>query len=127
MSFGRFQASGNGDGLTLSRPGISLTLDGVRPSGPGVPAEVIVGIRPEHTHIWREGDGLLGPIGGRAEFVEMLGREALVGVVAADDLRFTVRAEADSPLRPGDRVDFGLEPGRVHLFDPETERALSVA
>ena len=46
----------------------------------GVPAEVTLGIRPEHAHLWRDGDGLMGPIEGRTEFVEMLGRETLIGV-----------------------------------------------
>jgi hypothetical protein len=28
--------------------------------------------------------------------------------------------------KPGERVRFGLEPGHLHLFDAETERALAV-
>jgi hypothetical protein len=39
---------------------------------------------------------------------------------------FTVLAEPDAAARPGDRIRFGLEPGRLHLFDPESERALSI-
>jgi len=123
MSFASVQATRNGDALTLSRGELSLTLGAARL--PGVPAEVIVGVRPEHTHLWREGEGLLGPIAGRTEFVELLGRETLVGVVTAADLHFTVLAEADATAKPGEQVRFGLEPGRLHLFDRETERALS--
>jgi len=123
MSFASVQATRNGDALTLSRGELSLTLGAARL--PGVPAEVIVGVRPEHTHLWREGEGLLGPIAGRTEFVELLGRETLVGVVTAGDLRFTVLAEADATAKPGEQVRFGLEPGRLHLFDRETKRALS--
>jgi ABC-type sugar transport system ATPase subunit len=126
MSFARFRAAREGDALTLSGAGISLPLRAARSGADGAPSEVIVGIRPEHTHVWSDADGLAGPIVGRAEFVEMLGRETLIGVVAADDLRFTVHAEADSPVRPGDRVEFGLESRHVHLFDPSTERALPI-
>jgi hypothetical protein len=42
--------------------------------------EVIVGVRPEHAHLWVDGNGLDGPIAGRAEYVEMLGREMLTGL-----------------------------------------------
>jgi ABC-type sugar transport system ATPase subunit len=126
MSFATFSAGRNRDSLTLSRAGLSLTLPPTRGFPDGVPADVIVGIRPEHAHVWRETEGLLGPITGRAEFVEMLGRETLIGVTAAEDLRFTIRADADSAVRPGDDVRFGFEAGRLHLFDVATRRALFV-
>ena len=74
----------------------------------------------------RDGDGLLGPIAGRVEFVEMLGRETLIGVVTAEDLRFTVLADADTPVKPGEQVRFGLEPGRLYLFDVASEHALGL-
>jgi multiple sugar transport system ATP-binding protein len=107
----------------LSRGELSISL----PSAPaGVPSEVIAGIRPEHCHLWQDGQGLLGPVSGRTEFVELLGRETLIGVEAAEDLHFTVLAEPDAAAKPGDPVRFGVEPGRLHLFDTETERALSI-
>ena len=56
----------------------------------------------------------------------MLGRETLIGVVTAGDLRFTVLAEADASVRPSEQVRFGLEPGRLHLFDVTTQRALGI-
>ena len=124
MSFATVQAIRSGDALTLLRGELSLELEPARvPSG--VPPEVIVGIRPEHAHLWRDGEGLLGPIAGRTAFVELLGRETLIGVETAGDLHFTVLAEPDATSRPGDRIRFGLEPGRLHLFDSRTERALS--
>jgi ABC-type sugar transport system ATPase subunit len=123
MSFANVQATRNGDALTLSRGELSLTLQTAHLTG--VPSEVIVGIRPEHCHLWREGEGLLGPIVGSTEFVELLGRETLVGVVTEGDLHFTVLAAADATAKASEQVRFGLEPGNVHLFDPETEQALS--
>jgi hypothetical protein len=33
-------------------------------------------------------------------------------------------APADVELAPGDSAMFGIEPGRLYLFDPETETAL---
>jgi ABC-type sugar transport system ATPase subunit len=126
MSFATLRAERRGEAMILSRGELSLTLDGAGPAGGDVPAEVIVGVRPEHTRLWREGDGMLGPIAGRAEFVEMLGRETLIGVVTAGDQRFTVHAEADATVKPGEEVRFGLEPGRLYLFDVTTQGALGV-
>ena len=82
MSFATVRATRNGDALTLSRGELSLTLPSARLPD-GVPAEVVVGIRPEHCHLWRDGRGLVGPIAGRTQFVEMLGRETLIGVETA--------------------------------------------
>jgi ABC-type sugar transport system ATPase subunit len=124
MSLATVRATRKGGSLTLSRADVSFTLEAPHPTG--VPAEVIVGVRPEHARLWREGDGLAGPIAGRAEFVEMLGRETLIGVVTAGELRFTVLAGPDASVNPGEQVRFGLEPGHLHLFDVETTKALSI-
>jgi hypothetical protein len=37
-----------------------------------------------------------------------------------------VRADPDATVKPGDAVTFGLERGRLHLFDVGTERALAI-
>lgn len=126
MSFATVRAIRNSDTLTLSRGELSLALDAAHLPAGHVPDEVIVGVRPEHTRLWSEGEGLLGPIGGRAEFVEMLGCETLIGVVTAGDLRFTVHAEADASVKPGEQVRFGLEPGRLYLFDVSSQQALGL-
>ena len=126
MSFAIMRAAGSNGTLTLSRGLLSLSVDAVHLPAERVPDEVIVGVRPEHARLWSDGYGLLGPIAGRAEFVEMLGRETLIGVVTAEDLRFTVLADADAPVKPGDQVRFGLEPGRLYLFDVASERTLGL-
>jgi ABC-type sugar transport system ATPase subunit len=92
----------------------------------GVPPEVILGIRPEHAHVWNDGAGLVGPIDGRVEYVEMLGRETLIGLVTADDQRFTLLDEANTAAKPGEGIRFGIEPGRLYLFDVSNERALGL-
>jgi ABC-type sugar transport system ATPase subunit len=67
-----------------------------------------------------------GDIRGRAEYVEMLGRETLIGVATGGDLRFAVLADPDVTVKPGTAVRFGLEPGRLHLFDASTSQALGI-
>jgi ABC-type sugar transport system ATPase subunit len=125
MSVASVQAARDGDGLTLSRGELSLRIPSARVAD-GVPSEVIMGLRPEHCRLWRDGEGLLGPVAGRTEFVELLGRETLIGVRTGGDLRFSVLAEPDASVRPGDEVRFGVEPGRLHLFDTQTQRAIAV-
>ena len=119
MTFATLGASREGDQLLLRRGDLSLTLPASHLPADHVPAEVIVGIRPEHTGLWHDGDG-------RVEYVEMLGRETLIGLVTGGDQHFTVLADADSPLKPEEQASFGFEPGRLYLFDPETQRALGV-
>jgi len=125
MSFASLDAGRNGTGMVLSRGELSLSLPAASlPSG--VPAEVIVGVRPEHARLWSESDRLVGSIAGRVEYVEMLGRETLIGIVTAGDQRFAALAEADTAAKPGENVRFGVEPGRLHVFDVTTEQALGI-
>ena len=109
----------------LTRAGSAVGL----PAGPGVPAgvpsEVIVGIRPEHARLWHDGVGLVGPIEGRAEYVEMAGRETFIGVETLGDAHLTLLAEPDATVRQGEPVRFGFEPGRLYLFDTETQQAIA--
>jgi ABC-type sugar transport system ATPase subunit len=123
MSFARMQAERDDGEVTLSNGDVRLRL----PAPPSLRAgggPVIVGIRPEHGHLWDDELRLLGPIPATVEYLEMLGRETLVGVAAAEDLRFVVHAEPDVRVQVGDRVRCGIEPGRAYVFDPETEEAL---
>jgi ABC-type sugar transport system ATPase subunit len=124
MSFATVAASREGDEVRLTRGELAFTV--AAPAGP-VPAEVTIGVRPEHAHLWRDGGGLRGPVDGSVAFVEMLGREALIGVDAGGDSRFSVFADADVQAGLGDRVRFGIEPGRTYLFEPSTTQAIGVA
>jgi multiple sugar transport system ATP-binding protein len=125
MTFTTLDATRNGGRVTLSRGHMSLSVDPVGATGT-IPSEVMIGIRPEHAHVWRDGGDLMGPVEGTVTFVEMLGREALLGVSVDDDQRFTVFADADAQTTIGDRISFGVERRRLYLFDPETQNALGV-
>jgi ABC-type sugar transport system ATPase subunit len=126
MSFATMDVHRNGSSLTLSRGDVSLTVATDTAGATTLPPEVVVGIRPEHARLWDDGEKLVGPIAGRADYVEMLGRETLIGVSARADLRYTVFAPADASVRPGDAVRFGLEPRRLYLFHVDTQQALTV-
>jgi multiple sugar transport system ATP-binding protein len=120
MGFARVQTERSGDSLTLRDGELSVTLDHAR----DVPPEVIVGVRPEHARLWNDDERLVGPIDATVEYVEMLGRETLVGVLAGADHRFAMIAPAETTAKPGDRIRFGVDAGRLFLFDVATERAL---
>ena len=122
MSFATLEASRDGATVTLRKGELSLSVPA---NGAALPGEVVVGIRPEHAHTWGGDAGLVGPIDGRATFVEMLGRETLIGVETAGE-RFTVLADADSRVVPGDAVRFGVEPKKLFLFDPSTSKAIAI-
>jgi ABC-type sugar transport system ATPase subunit len=89
-----------------------------------LPNEVLVGIRPEHALPWEADRGLLGPMQGRVEYIEALGRETFVGVAVSKDLRFVLQLEGTNTVRIGEDVEFGLEPGKLHVFDRSTGVAI---
>jgi multiple sugar transport system ATP-binding protein len=124
MSFATLGATRDGTRLDLRKGQLTFSVEPV--SLPELPAEVTVGIRPEHTRLWVADDGLVGPIAGRASFVEMLGRETLIGVDTGDGEHFAVLADADVRINPGDAVRFGVEPNRIYLFDPASSAALAI-
>ena len=90
-----------------------------------LPGEVVVGVRPEHTHPWDGDAGLVGPIDGRVEFAESLGRETLVGVLAPGESRFVVAIDGLAHVEPGSTLTFGLRRGWLYLFDAADGRALT--
>jgi multiple sugar transport system ATP-binding protein len=109
--------------------GQRLVLPGEVPAAPG---EVVVGIRPEAVHLG-------GDLSMEVVLVEALGSDLLVHfrtdaprVTVSDafdgeedaglESRFTARLAPDLRVEVGDRLRLGVS--RLHLFDPETGRAL---
>jgi ABC-type sugar transport system ATPase subunit len=91
---------------------------------PDLPSRIVLGVRPEHARLWQEGAGLVGPIDGRVDYAESLGRETLVGVTAPGDAQFVVTVDGLMPVEPRTSLRFGLRPGWLYVFDATDERAL---
>jgi ABC-type sugar transport system ATPase subunit len=91
---------------------------------PELPSDLVVGVRPEHARPWDGDAGLLGPIDGRVEYAESLGRETLVGVTAPGGARFVVSIDGLVQAEPGSSLRFGLRPGWLYVFDARDQRAL---
>ena len=90
-----------------------------------LPADVVLGVRPECCLPWSEGRGLIGPFEARVEYAEALGRETFIGVEAADGARFVIEADGNVRVAIGGTVQFGLAPGGLHLFDAATNTAIA--
>jgi multiple sugar transport system ATP-binding protein len=126
--------------VLTTRPGLKAY------SGRGV----VVGIRPEDLPIARTEGTTVAPavFEGTVELVEALGSEQLVhftsdahqvevGGTKDDDAEGlnegtlaksgegVARVDARAQLTTGGRVRFGLEPSRIHFFDPATGQAIA--
>jgi ABC-type sugar transport system ATPase subunit len=120
MSLTRVGAERHDGRTRLVLGDLRLDLDG----DPDLPAEIVVGIRPEHARRWEDAAGLVGPIDGRVDYAESLGRETLVGVTAPGDARFVVTIDGLVQAEPGSSLRFGLRPGWLYVFDAADRRAL---
>jgi ABC-type sugar transport system ATPase subunit len=86
---------------------------------------VTVGVRPHDFTI--AGDASAAAATLKVELVEALGFEALAyGWLRASGPRLVVRLEAADAkrVRPGDQLPLAVDPSRVHLFDPQSGKAL---
>ncbi len=102
--------------------------------GGWVDDEVVVGIRPECLYL-----DAMGPFDLEVVLVEALGSDLLVhlatdapSVTVAEvfdgeevlETRLTARLAPDVHARVGERLRLGVDPARLHVFDPETGNAL---
>jgi ABC-type sugar transport system ATPase subunit len=108
----------------IGSPAMSFVPAGELPGiSPAPPGDLLVGVRPEHARPWVEDAGLIGPLEGVVEYAEALGRETFLGVRRDGGPRLVVCVDGRSGARPGDRVAYGLVPGGLRYFDPETGAA----
>jgi ABC-type sugar transport system ATPase subunit len=121
MSFAAVEVERDGDGVRLHREGLDLRV-AAAPVAPG--GAVTLGVRPEHARPWADGSGLLGPLSGRVEYIEALGRETFVGVRHDEATRLVLCVDGRSDAQPGDTVTYGLVPEGLRYFDDETGRAV---
>jgi multiple sugar transport system ATP-binding protein len=129
MNFLEGRVSVNGGTPTLKLAGLDLVLTGragaiARQRGDG--ADIVIGIRPEHFELASgTGDATLR-FPAAVDVVEFLGNDELIHTtVAGGDVVAIVRA--DRHLQVGDQVELAVPEGRVYVFDPQSEAALSPA
>ena len=111
------------DGQYLAvNPDMRLVVDPDRGSRAAGRGRVIMGIRPEHITLARDGE----PAHLEAEvyLVEPLGRDDLINARVGKETHLHFLADPALKLRIGDRVPLRVDTSRVQFFDPETERSL---
>ena len=78
---------------------------------------VIAGIRPEHFAIG-------GSIQATVDLVEPIGHESIVYATAGSEKLVAIFDPHDAP-HAGDTIALGIDANRIHLFDAESESAIS--
>ncbi len=95
------------------------------PAVRGPAGRVVLGIRPDDIHPFREGRGLVGPLVARVELVELLGPRAVLTLRLGGRELTAVMAEGEvRELGEGAELALGLDPARLHLFDAASGRRL---
>ncbi|MGL4434707.1 MAG: ABC transporter ATP-binding protein [Giesbergeria sp.] len=93
-------------------------LDLAPPAAPSA-AELLLGVRPEHLLLQDS-----APWRGRVSVVEPTGPDTYVVVDTAAGA-VTLRTDAQTRVRPGDKVGLALEPANAHWFDARSEHRLA--
>ncbi|RYE70983.1 MAG: ATP-binding cassette domain-containing protein, partial [Hyphomicrobiales bacterium] len=88
-----------------------------------LPADVLVGVRPQELRVLGEGEGADLILSGTVAVVEPLGPETFVHVEAERGL-LLASAPAKSPPTVGSAVRLGASASSLRLFDAKSERAL---
>lgn len=114
------RAQWNAQHLHLSHPAFELTL--TAPPLAAQPAEVWLGVRPEHVlvSLGEEGEGISGTV----EIIQPLGKEQIVELRLRDGTSIKVVCRADIELRRGSTVRLRFPPEYMALFDAATGRRL---
>jgi multiple sugar transport system ATP-binding protein len=110
-----------GAGFRLKLPAEKRRLIPAHHSG-----DVVLGMRPEYLKPRENGQPVDGNmIKARVDVVETLGSEA-ISYLQAGDRTFLARTAYIPEIRPGMEIDVLVDTDRLHLFDPQTEEALSL-
>jgi multiple sugar transport system ATP-binding protein len=85
---------------------------------------VKLGFRPENAQMTAPGEA--GSLAGEVYVVEPLGNETLIAVTVGGE-QVNLRAPAGFEPAVGEACGVRPDPGRLHLFDPDTEAAIETA
>ncbi|EPC02063.1 sugar ABC transporter ATP-binding protein [Litchfieldella anticariensis FP35 = DSM 16096] len=101
------------EGVSVCLPGGAVTQVPVEGKDQRVGASLELGIRPEHLVLDDE-----GALTGQIQVLERLGGQTSL-YVQMGELMVTIMADGDVAHRVHDKVNFGFEAGRAHLFDAD--------
>jgi len=101
--------------------GGAIALNGLAGGGCLEGRELLVGMRPEH---FAPGYSGAGQLSGRVQVVEPLGADTLVHFQVGEHT-VTARMPPETRPTPGEKIAVSIDPQRLFLFDPTTERAMN--
>ena len=109
------------DGGTCAIGGRAFPL----PAGPKPSGKILYGVRP---HDLMVAAGGATPIAAAVEFTEPTGGAIIVHASLGEQkIVLQISHDEGKALAPGDVLHFRVNPNKVHLFDPQTERRVSAA
>jgi multiple sugar transport system ATP-binding protein len=119
--------SGSGFRLEVKEGGITLPLSPLdsspAPAPPAPPADVLLGIRPEHLQPVQPGRETGSELRCRVDMVELLGGEALVHL-RIGQTELTGRLATPPVPQVGSELLVSIPPDRIHLFNAESGNRL---
>ena len=126
----RTAIDGDGAGATVTLAGRTLRIaDDLIADRPRLRdffgREIYVGVRPEHLRYGGAGDVETEErIGGEVVQVEYLGTDRLLHFLVEGATTFVVRLPVEADVAVGSHVALGVEPERLHFFDPDDGAAI---
>jgi multiple sugar transport system ATP-binding protein len=117
-----------GDGkLFVDGGSFKVEVPGDRTSAysPFVGKSVILGVRPENIHDphFAPPNIFAQPVEGKVEVTELMGNEIFL-YVSTGEHNFVARVDPRTTARMGDKTQVAFNMSNMHLFDPETEKAI---
>jgi multiple sugar transport system ATP-binding protein len=91
-----------------------------RPDG----TQVLVGFRPEHIELANGQGGGAVRFPATVDVVEYLGNEELIHAQTEGN-EIVALIPSDNKVKVGDQVTFAVPMDKLHIFDPESEKALA--
>jgi multiple sugar transport system ATP-binding protein len=116
MNFAQGRLNASGDAVTVA--GVEIKLSYARTSAAG--QTISFGVRPEDIVIG-------GSVSARVIVLEPLGAETLVTLAVGADkaVEMVTRVSPDASMRPGDTITVSINPAKTHVFDLNTELAIT--
>ena len=118
MNFFKMKVKSEGTRFFAEGEGIKIPLK----KDPGV-ENLIVGIRPEHIYLEKEGNVL--EVKTKVYFTEKLMSETIIHTVL-NGTKIVVRVPGDEEFNEGEDIKIYFDLDRIHLFNAENERRIEI-
>ena len=123
MNFATTKAEGKDllfGGHKLELAGEQARAAETRPDG----ASVLIGFRPEHIELANGQDSAAIRFPATVDVVEFLGNEELIHATS-EGVEIVAMLPSDRDVKVGQQVKFAVPMEKLHIFDPESEKALA--